>query len=169
MDSSLDLLTPFNYHQWKGDMEIQLRAKGLYRVTMDTEIEPNHVVDKARYWNNIDESFRFLCLSISKDIHFHVTRLKNPKKIWDKITNLFDKHDDMRIYRLENESISLHPRNFETLNKFFTEFKHLVLQLKQCEVEKEDDHLILSIISKLGSDYSVFVSTFHTRKLTTPN
>ena len=49
MASTVDPLTPFNYHQWKGDMEIQLRAKGLYRVTMDTEMEPNHVVEKARY------------------------------------------------------------------------------------------------------------------------
>ena len=35
-------------------------------------------------------------------------------------------------------------------------------------MEKEDDHLILTILSKLGADYSVFYSTFHVRKLTTP-
>ena len=78
MASSMDLLTPFNYHQWKGGMEIQLRAKRLYIVTIDTEIDPNHVVDKERYWNKMDEDFGFVFLSISKDIHFHVTGLKNP-------------------------------------------------------------------------------------------
>ena len=130
MASTVDLLTPFNYHQWKGDMEIQLRAKGLYKVTMDTKIEPNHVVDKARYWNKMDEAFGFLCLSISKDLHFHVTGLKNPKEIWDKLSDLFDKKDDMRIYQLENQLISLHPSKFKTLNELFTKFKHLVLQLK---------------------------------------
>ena len=55
------------------------------------------------------------------------------------------------------------------MNVLFTKFKHLVLQLKQCEVQKEDDHIILSILSKLGQDYSFFVSIFHTRKLKTPN
>ena len=123
----MDLLTPFNYHQWKGDIEIQLREKGLYRVTMDTKIEPNHVVDKARYWNKMDEAFGFLCMSISKDLHFHVIGLKNLKEIWDKIVDLFDKQDDMSIYQLENELISLHPSNFKMLNEFFTKFKHLVL------------------------------------------
>ena len=127
MASSVDPLTPFNYHQWKGDMEIQLHAKGLYRVTIDTEIEPNHVVDKARYWNKMDEAFGFMCMSVSKDLHFHVTGLKNPKEIWDKLVDLFDKQDDVRICQLENELISLHPINFETLNEFFTKFKHLVL------------------------------------------
>ena len=112
MASSVDPLTPFNYHQWKGDMEIQLCAKGLYRVTMDTEIMPNHVVDKARYWNKMDESFGFLCLSISKDLHFHVTRLKNPNEIWHKLSDLFNKQDDMRIYLLENELIYLHGKQF---------------------------------------------------------
>ena len=34
-------------------------------------------------------------------------------------------------------------------------------------MEKEDDQLILAILSKLGADYSVFVSTFHAGKLTT--
>ena len=51
---------------------------------------------------------------------------------------------------------------------FFTKFKHIVLLLKQCKVEKEDDLLILTIVSKFGADYLVLVSTFHAGKLTTP-
>ena len=62
----------------------------------------------------MDEAFQFLFMSISKHIHFHVTGLKNLKEIWDKLADIFDKQDDMRIYRLENELISLHPGNFET-------------------------------------------------------
>ena len=109
------------------------------------------------------------CLSISRDILFHINGLKTPKEVWDNISSLFEKHDDLRVYQLENELISLHPASFETLNDFFTKFKHLVFQLKLCKVEKEDDQLILSILSKLGAYYSVFVSTFHYVKLSTPN
>ena len=35
-------------------------------------------------------------------------------------------------------------------------------------MEKEDDQLILAILSKLGVDYSIFVSTFRAGNLTTP-
>ena len=73
----------------------------------------------------------------------------------------------MRVYLLENELMSLQPSNFETLNDLFTNFKHIALLLKQCKVEKEDDKCILSILSKLGDDYSLFISTFQMRKLTT--
>ena len=74
----------------------------------------------------------------------------------------------MRVYQLENELMSLHPSNFETLNEFFTKFKHTILLLKKYKLEKEDDQIILTILSKLGADYSVFVSTFRAGKLTTP-
>ena len=82
--------------------------------------------------------------------------------------SLYGKHDDLRVYQLKNELMSLQPSNFETLNDFFTKFKHTVLLLKQCKVVKEDDQLILAILSKLGADYSIFVSTFRVGKLTTP-
>ena len=121
------------------------------------------------YWNRLDEAYGCLCLSISRDILFHINRLNTPKQVWDNLASLFDKQGDLSIYQLENEMISLHPANFETLNEFFTKFKNLIFQLKLCKVEKEDDQLILSIISKLGVDYSVFVSTFHSMKLSTPN
>ena len=119
------------------------------------EIEPNALVDRTKYWNKLDEAYGFLYLSISKDLLFHLTGLKNPKGIWEQIATLFDKKDDLRIYQLENEMISLNLGNFETMNDFFTKFKHLVLQLKQCKVEKEVDQLILAILSKLGPDYSI--------------
>ena len=115
--------------------------------------EPTHVIDKARFLNKKDEAFRFLCLSISRDILFHLAGLKTPKEIWDKLETLYGNQDDLRVYQLENELMSLHPSNFETLNDFFTKFKHIVLLLKQCKVDKEDDQLILTILSKIEADY----------------
>ena len=135
---------------------------------MDTEEEPTHVIDKARFLNKKDEAFGFLSLSISRDLLFHLSGLKTPKEIWDKLDTLYGKQDDLRVYQFENESMSLQPSNFETLNDFFTKFKYIVLLLKQCKVEKKDDQLILTILSKIGADYSVFVSTFGAGKLTTP-
>ena len=98
MASSVYLLTPFNFHSWKGDMDIQLCSRGLYRVTMDTEEEPSSAIDKSRFLNKKDEAFRFLCLSVSWDLLFHLLGLKNPKEIWDKLETLYGKQDDLRVY-----------------------------------------------------------------------
>ena len=84
-------------------MEIQLRARGLYKVTMDTEEEPSSMTDKARFLNKKDEAFKFLCLFVSWDLLFHLLGWKTPKEIWDKLETLYGKQDDLRVYQLENE------------------------------------------------------------------
>ena len=51
----------------------------------------------------------------------------------------------------------------------FSKFKSLVLQMKQCGIKKKEEQLIFSIISNIGLEYSLFVSTFHLGKMTVPN
>ena len=47
MDQSQKIiLAPFNLFEWKAEMEILLRVKGLYRVTMATEAVPNELQRK---------------------------------------------------------------------------------------------------------------------------
>ena len=113
---------------------------------MGIEIEPNAVIENLKYWNKLDEVYGFLCLSISKDLLFHLFVLNTHKEVWEQLAKIFGKQDYLRSYQLENELIPLNLGNFETINEFFTKFKHFVLQLKQCEVEKKDDQLILSIL-----------------------
>ena len=91
MASYVELLNPFNFHIWKGDMEIQLHARGIYRVTMDTEEDPAFVTDKSIFLNKKDEAFRCLCLSVSRDLLFHLSGLKTPKELWDKLETLYGK------------------------------------------------------------------------------
>ena len=66
MEQTRVLLNPFNYFEWKAKMVIQLMLKWLYRVTMGTEIEPNFVVEKAKYFNIIEEEFGMICLNTPK-------------------------------------------------------------------------------------------------------
>ena len=49
MANSVEPITPFNYHQWKEDMEVLLHTKKLFRLTEETEAMPilNH--DKEKY------------------------------------------------------------------------------------------------------------------------
>ena len=70
----------------------------------------------------------------------------------------------MRGHELENELISLSPSPFDIVQDFFMKFKSLRLQLKECGIDKKDDQLVLSVLSKLGPDYLVFVSTFYSTK-----
>ena len=86
MDQSQKIiLTPFNLFEWKAEMEILLRVKGLYRVTMATKADPNAAAEKIKWHNRRDEAYGLLCLSISRDLLFHLDGLKSPNEVWEKL------------------------------------------------------------------------------------
>jgi hypothetical protein len=57
----------------------------------------------------------------------------------------------------------LDPKIFENIQYFFTKFKDLLSQLKSSRVDKftEEKQMILTILSKICPEFSIFVSTFH--------
>ena len=70
---------------------------------------------------------------------------------------------------MENQLIALHPSRFESIQQLFTKYKSLVLQCKQCGLERKDEKLVLSVLRNIGSKYSLFVSTFHFGRASIPN
>ena len=113
---------------------------------METKNEPNSVVEKSKFFNRMDEELWMLCLSISRDLLFHVHSIRTPNEVWIKLDSLFGNVDELRGHQLENELITLNPTHFETIQDFFTKFKSLFLQLKKCGIEKKEDRLIFSIL-----------------------
>ena len=66
-------------------MEILLREKCLYRVTMETEVEPNAAAEKIKWHNRRDEAYGLSCLSISRDLLFHIDGFTSPNEVWEKL------------------------------------------------------------------------------------
>ena len=131
MDQSQKIiLTPFNLFEWIVEMEILLREKCIYRVTMKTKAEPNTAANKIKWHNRRDEVYGLMCLSISRDLLFHLDGLTSQNEVWEKISDLFGNIDEMRGHQIENEMISLSTSSFESLQLYFSKFKVLVLQLK---------------------------------------
>jgi hypothetical protein len=160
------ILNPFNYFEWKTKISLLLQSKGLYRVTMGTKNKLTTAAEKIKYFNKLDEAIGLICLSISRDLLFHVSGATTPDVVWTTLEGLFGKQNAMRVHQLENEIISLSPIHFSNLQEFFTKFKSILVELNACGVMKKEEQLILSILSKLGPEYFVFVSSFHASKLT---
>jgi hypothetical protein len=79
------------------------------------------------------------------------------------LEGLFGKQDEMRGHMVEVELNTLDPISFDNIHDFFTKFKYLILSLGECGIEKstQDKQLILTIFAKLGQEYDVYVSSFH--------
>ena len=114
MDQSQNIiLTPLNLFEWKDEMEILLREKGFYRVNMKSEVENNAATKKSKCHNRRDEAYGILCLSISRDLLFHL--LTSPNEVWEKLEDIFGNIDEMRGHQIENELICFSPSSFESL------------------------------------------------------
>ena len=133
---------------------------------MGTKNEPNSTVEKSKFFNKMDEAFGMLCLIFSRDLRFNVDNITTKNEVWINIDSLFGNTNEPSGHQLENELITLNPSHFETIQDLFTKFKSLVLQLNPCGIKKKEEQLILSILSNLGPKYSMFVSIFHSSKMT---
>ena len=72
-------------------MEILLREKGLYKVTISNETDPNAAINKIKWHNRKDEAYGLLCLSISRDLLFHIDSLTSPNEVWENIEILLER------------------------------------------------------------------------------
>jgi hypothetical protein len=72
----------------------------------------------------------------------------------------------MRGHMMEVDLLTFYPKIFDNIQYFFTKFKDLLSQLKSCGVDKsmEEKKMVLTILSKLGPEFFVFISTFHTAR-----
>ena len=113
-------------------MHLALRKHDYHRIIHGWEDAPHHPVERNKFLNRCDEAFRYLCTYISRDLLFHLEGLRNPRESWEKLDSLFKKQDELRGHILKNELVSLHPNSFETIEQFFSKFKSLVHQCKQC-------------------------------------
>jgi hypothetical protein len=70
----------------------------------------------------------------------------------------------IRIHQLQNQLISLNPNDFPCIEDYLSKFGSLGLLLKDCKIYIKDDRCIYVILSKISSEYSIFVSSFHSTK-----
>ena len=96
-----------------------LTTKGLYRVTMATEAKPNAVAEKIKWHNRRDEVYVLLCLSISRDLLFHLDGLTSHNEVWENLVDIFGKIDEMRGHQIKNNIISLVPIALNPCNSIF--------------------------------------------------
>jgi hypothetical protein len=131
---------------------------------MEGENIHTSAIEKSKYLNRMDEALKIICNLICLDLLFHISSCKTPNEAWKTLEGLFGKQDEMRGHMMEVELLTLDPKIFDNIQYFFTKFNDLLSQLKAFGVDKskEEKQMVLTILSKLVSEFFVFISTFHT-------
>jgi hypothetical protein len=149
------------YFQCKFHMEDLLRSKGMYHITLEKEKEPIDVDKKVKWANRSDEARGLIRMSISPDLRFHLQEIDEPDESWEKLESVFGKHNVIQAHQLENQILNLGPNDFSCIEDYLSKFLKLRILCEECQIKLEEEHCIYIILSKLGSAYYVFVSTFY--------
>jgi hypothetical protein len=142
-------------------MEDLLRSKGLYQITLGKEKVSIDADKQAKWDNRNDESCGIIRISISPDLRYHLQDIDDPKEAWDMIESVFGKLNIIQAQQLENQILTLSPNDFSFLGDYLSRFKTLRILCEECKIKIEEERCIYLILSKLGSAYSVFLSTFY--------
>ena len=79
-------------------MEDVLRSKGLYQITLGIEQALTNAEKKSKWDNKNDKARGLIKMPISLDLKFHLQRLDDPNKAWEKIAAVFGKHNIIRAH-----------------------------------------------------------------------
>ena len=52
---------------------------------MEIEVDPNPYTYKIKWHKRRDEAYGLLCMSISRDLFFHLDGLTSPNEVWEKL------------------------------------------------------------------------------------
>ena len=160
--SKVPLLTPYNYHEWNQAVSNQLMSIGLFRMILGQDLEPaTGVAERRKWFDRRDKALGTLISTISNDFLYHIASWTHPHDARRTLEGIFGKPDRIRKLKLENELIGLSPCDFDNIQDFFLKFNSIRLELSNCGITKDDEQLILPILSELGHEYSIFVSTFY--------
>ena len=103
---------------------------------------------------------------VHEDLIFHIDNCKTVKEAWDKFSNLYVKVDKARGFELDENLMSLDPKDFDTIQDYITKTHELRSMVKDCGITIEDEKLIYNLMRKLPPEYASFASSFNTHKLT---
>jgi hypothetical protein len=74
---------------------------------------------------------------------------------------VFGKHNIIQAQQLENQVLNLSPSDFSCIEDYLSKFKTLRILCEECKIKIDEDRCIYLILSKLGTAYYVFASTFY--------
>jgi hypothetical protein len=90
---------------------------------------------KAKWDNRNDEARGLIGMSISLDLRYHLQGIDDPEEAWNTIESVFGKLNIIRAQQLENQILTLSPRDFSCLGDYLSKFKTLKILCEECKIK----------------------------------
>ena len=97
-----------------------------------TMVAPSNL-GKLNEWNHNNKvDIGTLRKYVHEDLIFHIDNCKTVKEAWDKFSSLYEKVEKARGFELDENLMSLDPKEFDTIQDYMTKTNELMSMVKDC-------------------------------------
>lgn len=150
-DTIEKLMSSKNFHVWKFELQIYLKASSLEDVVVKTSGNVDALKDaKAQ---------KLIICSIDKKLKAHILGCKTAAEMYKKLCSIFEGNEERNKCSLLQEFFNFQYKN-QTMTQLITEVENLAMRLNSLG-QKVDDELIMSkLLTCLPTSYKFFVTAW---------
>ncbi len=149
--TKIEKLNDSNYHFWKQKIVLLLALKDL-----DDLIEEDPPTEKTEHatWTKKDRKARAVIgLSLSDEHLEHVRDMDSAKKMWEAITNVFERHTLLNKLSARRKFYTVTMEKGEKMLTYLNRVKQLAATLKSMKVDIDDKEIAMAALNGLPSTY----------------
>ena len=130
--ASVPELVGFNYLVWKRKMIDVLKSKNLWRLVNGEHKTPTTADDLAIWEAKSDQARGIIGQTVVDSLQVSIEAEDILVQVWQILSSLFDKSDDVSTYYLEKKIFDLKPADFERVELYLAKLKTLNEKLNSC-------------------------------------
>ena len=155
-------LSSKNYSTWKLQCKMALMKDNLWGIVTGTETAPAGVEAAAKFSLRRDRALATIILALDASILYLVGDPTEPKEVWDKLEQQFQKKSWVNKYELRKKLYNLRLNEGDSMENHIKQMTEIFNSLAVIgEVIKEEDRVV-HLLASLPDSYDMLVTAFQT-------
>ena len=157
------LLAPLvgsNYATWKVHCTMALKKEGLWKITEGSETDPgSDDADKqAKFLERKDRALAIIVLAVHPSLLYLLGDPQDPKIVWEKIANQFQKKSWANKYALRKRLNSLKLKEKGSVQQHIKEMMEVFEELSIIGHPIEEEDRVVTLLTSLPKSYDMLVT-----------
>ena len=155
---NIPLLSDKNFPTWKVQMKMSLMKDSLYGIVDGSEVAPTEASALSKFNIRRDRALAIIVLAIDPKFLYIVGDPSDPKVVWDKLGNTFQRKTWANKLRLRKRLYNMKFSPNDNLQEHLKTYSETFDELAICgDVISEEDRVI-SLLASLPDEYGTLVT-----------
>ena len=149
-----------NYATWKVQVKMYLIKDDLFGIVDGTEVAPSSTDTAAarKFELRKDKALATIVLAVEPKLLYLIGDPKDPKEVWQKLQDTFQKKSWVNKFRLKRKLYSLKLKPGDDLQVHLKSFVEIFEELAVIGDPIQDEDRVISLLASLSDDYSTLVT-----------